>query len=86
MQQPVTSYGTSQLAIKFVPSYKRIARDFNAPPYQGRIAPGKIPLGYHYVSEYYTLNANENPSFKVLFKDIRILDNITIIFREDKTL
>jgi hypothetical protein len=40
----------------------------------------KIPPGYHYVTEGYTLNAYENPGIKMLvkglkvfFKEVRIL-------------
>ena len=63
MQQPIVDYGISQSAAKFALGYKRIVRDLNAPPYQGRVASGEIPLGYHYVFDYYTLNANENPGY-----------------------
>lgn len=64
VQQPMVNYGTCQSAAKFAPGYKKIIRDFNAPPYQGRVAPGELPPGYHYVSEYYTLDANENPRYQ----------------------
>jgi hypothetical protein len=43
MQQPIVDYGHS--AAKIAPHSERIARDFNAPPYQGRLAPGEVPLG-----------------------------------------
>lgn len=70
MQQPMggggsqANCGTCQSAAKFAPAGARITRDFNAPPYQGRVALGEIPPGYHYVSEYYALNANENPGYQ----------------------
>jgi hypothetical protein len=54
-------YGQS--AIKVAPQSRRIARDFNAPPYQGRLAPEEVHTGYHYVAEHYTLNGYENPGY-----------------------
>jgi hypothetical protein len=36
--------GVSQSAAKFAPGSKKIVRDFNAPPYQGSVAPGEIPV------------------------------------------
>jgi hypothetical protein len=62
MQQPILDYGQS--ATKIAPHSRRIARDFNTLPYQGRLAPGKVPPGYHYVSEHYTLNGCENPGYQ----------------------
>jgi len=53
-----------QLATKVAPQSRRLARDFNAPPYQGRLAPGEVPPGYHYVAEHYTLNGCENPRYQ----------------------
>jgi len=53
-----------QLATKIAPHSQRIARDFNAPPYQGRLTPGEVPPGYHYVVEQYTLNGCENPGYQ----------------------
>ena len=41
-----------------------LARDFNAPPYQERLASGEVPPCYHYVSEHYTLNDCENPRYQ----------------------
>jgi len=57
----MVDYSVCQLAVKIAPGYRRIVRDFNAPPYQGKVAPGEIPPGYHYASDFYTLNAIENP-------------------------
>jgi hypothetical protein len=51
------------LFAKITPHSRRLARDFNAPPYQGRLAPRVVPLGYPYVSEHYTLNGCENPEY-----------------------
>ena len=62
VQQPVLDYGQS--AIKIAPHSRRLARDFNAPPYQGRLAPREVPPGYHYVSKHYTLNGCENPGYQ----------------------
>jgi hypothetical protein len=64
MQQPMVDYSVCQSAVKIAPGYKRIVRDFNAPPYQGKVAQGEIPLGYHYASDFYTLNAIENPGYQ----------------------
>ena len=50
VQQPIFDYGQS--ATKVAPQSRWIARDFNAPPYQGRLAPGEVPPGYHYVAEH----------------------------------
>jgi hypothetical protein len=60
----MVDYSVSQSAAKFAPGGKRIVRDFNAPPYQGRVAPGEIPPGYRYVTEGYTLNAYENTGYQ----------------------
>jgi len=49
VQQLMVDYSVCQSAVKFAPGYKRLVRDINAPPYQGRVAPGEIPPGYHYV-------------------------------------
>jgi hypothetical protein len=62
VQQPILDYGQS--ATKVALQRRRIARDFNAPPYQGRLAPGEVPPGYHYVAEHYTLNGCENPRYQ----------------------
>jgi len=55
-------YGHS--AAKIAPHSRSIARDFNAPPYQGRLAPREVPPGYHYVAERYTLNGSENLGYQ----------------------
>jgi len=52
------------LATKIAPHSRRLARDINAPPYQGRLAPGEVPPSYHYVSEHYTLNGCENHGYQ----------------------
>ena len=52
------------LAAEISPHSRRLASDFNAPPYQGRLAPREVPLGYHYVSKHYTLNDCENPEYQ----------------------
>jgi hypothetical protein len=62
VQQPILDYG--QLATKVASQSRRIARDFNSPPYQGRLAPGEVPPGYHCVAEHYTLNGCENPGYQ----------------------
>ena len=49
MQQLTLDYGQS--AIKVAPQSQRLARDFNAPPYQGRLTPRDVPPGYHYVAK-----------------------------------
>ena len=59
MQQPILDYGQS--ATKVAPQSRRIARDLNAPPYQGRLEPREVPPGYHYVAEHYTY---ENPKYQ----------------------
>jgi hypothetical protein len=64
VQRPMVDYSDSQSAAKFASGGKRIVRDFNAPPYQGRVAPEEIPPGYHYVTEGYTFNAYENPGYQ----------------------
>jgi hypothetical protein len=64
MQQLMVDYSVCQSAVKIAPRYRRIVRDFNAPPYQGKVAPGEIPPGYHYASDFYTLNAIENPRYQ----------------------
>jgi len=51
MQQPLVDYGHS--VVKIAPHSQRIARDFNAPPYQEGLALGEVPPGYHYVAEHY---------------------------------
>ena len=61
MQQPILDYGQS--ATKVASQSRRLARDLNAPPYQGRLAPGEVPPDYHYVAEHYTLNGCENPGY-----------------------
>jgi hypothetical protein len=61
VQQSILDYGHS--ATKVAPQSWRIARDFNAPPYQGRLTPGEVPPGYHYIAEHYTLNGDENPRY-----------------------
>jgi hypothetical protein len=61
VQQPILYYGQS--ATKVAPQSWRIARDFNAPPYQGRLAPGGVPPSYHYIAEHNTLNGCENPGY-----------------------
>lgn len=63
VQQPVMDYSVGQLAAKIAPASRRLIRDFAAPPYQGRVAPGEIPPGYHYVTKGYALNAYENPGY-----------------------
>jgi hypothetical protein len=63
VQQPMIDYNNGHSVAKIAPQGKRHARDFNAPPYQGRVAPREVPPGYHSVSEYYTLNAYENPGY-----------------------
>jgi hypothetical protein len=62
VQQPTLDYG--HLAAKIAPRSRRLARDFNAPLYQGSVAPGEIPPSYHYVSEHYTLNGFENLGYQ----------------------
>jgi hypothetical protein len=63
VQRLMVDYCVSQSAAKFAPGGRRIVRDFNAPPYQGRVALGEIPPRYRYVTEGYTLNAYENPGY-----------------------
>lgn len=60
----MVDYSVSQSATKFAPDSRRIVRNFSARPYQGRVAPGDIPPGYHYVTEGYALNAYENPRYQ----------------------
>ena len=62
MQQPTLDYGQS--TTKIAPQSRRLARDFNAPPYQGRLAPREVPPGYHYVAKHYSLNGCENPGYQ----------------------
>ena len=64
MQQPTIDYNNSHSAIKIAPQKRRLVRDFDAPPYQGIVAPGEVPSGYHYDPEHYTLNAYENPGYQ----------------------
>jgi hypothetical protein len=64
VQQSTIVYNNGHLAIKITPQNRRLARDFNAPPYQGRIAPSEVPSVYHCISEHYTLNAYENPGYQ----------------------
>jgi hypothetical protein len=42
VQQPILNYGQS--AAKIAPHSWRLARDFSAPLYQGRLAPRELPL------------------------------------------
>jgi hypothetical protein len=51
-------------AVKNSPQNRRFVREFNAPPYQGRVAPSEVSLVYHCVFEYYTLNASKNPRYQ----------------------
>jgi hypothetical protein len=60
----MVDYNVCQSAVKIAPGYRRIVRDFNAPPYQGKVALGEIPLGYHYASDFYTLNVIENLGYQ----------------------
>jgi len=62
VQQSTLDYG--HLAAKIAPHSRRLARDFNAPPYQGRVIAGEIPPGYHYISKHYTLYGCENPGYQ----------------------
>jgi hypothetical protein len=60
----MVDYSVCQSTIKIAPGYRRIVKYFNAPPYEGKVAPGEIPPGYHYASDFYTLNAIENPRYQ----------------------
>jgi len=62
VQQLIVDYGHS--AAKIAPHSQRIDRDFNAPPYQGRLAPREVLPGYHYVAEHYIWNGCENPRYQ----------------------
>ena len=64
VQQPIIDYNNSHSTIKIAPQNRRLVRDFSALPSQGRVAPGEVTIGYHYVSEHYTLNAYENPEYQ----------------------
>jgi hypothetical protein len=48
----MVDYSVCQSAVKIAPRYRRIVRDFNAPPYQGKVALGEIHPGYHYASDF----------------------------------
>jgi hypothetical protein len=64
VQQPIIDYNNGHSAAKIAPQSRRLARDFNAPLYQERVAPRVVPPGYHCVSKRYTLNAYENPRYE----------------------
>jgi hypothetical protein len=66
VQQPTIDYNNGHSAVKIAPQNRRLIRDFNAPPYQGRVVPGEVPPGYHCVSKHYTLNTYENPRYQLL--------------------
>jgi hypothetical protein len=62
VQQSILDYGQS--VAKVAPHSRRLARNFNAPPYQGWLAPGDVLTSYHNVSKHYTLNGCKNPGYQ----------------------
>jgi hypothetical protein len=65
VQQPTIDYNIGHSVVKIAPRNIRFVRDFNAPPYQRRVATGEIPHGYHCVCEHYTINAYENLGYQL---------------------